>query len=292
MAVAPERVDKLAPILEDVARAFGRQGIRSGAVQGAKAGLRVVLEEEVRRIVQVYWTPFQATIPGRSIGLHLEVAEPRVHWCEAYLSPTYRNWVMAFHEREDGDIQLAYYRDVATYQEALDQFIAISGWYVLTATNTDWSDVVHQVDDRLTWPEHLDTLAGEATGAAITESLKKSTIMWLRFKLPDGSERTMPVWFVFDQKVNKIWVLSGERQQAIPYAELLREVDVILRWKGKNSSVAEIPAWVNVIRGEDPEWTEIADKVAEKRLNIPGLPEDTAKRWREECVILELTLRP
>jgi hypothetical protein len=40
-----------------------------------------------------------------------------------------------------------------------------------------------------------------------------------------------------------------------------------------------------------PEWDEVAEKIAEKRLNIPGLPEDTAKRWRDECVILEIKLR-
>jgi hypothetical protein len=40
-----------------------------------------------------------------------------------------------------------------------------------------------------------------------------------------------------------------------------------------------------------PEWDEIAERIAEKRLNIPGLPEDTARRWRDECVILEVTLR-
>jgi hypothetical protein len=40
-----------------------------------------------------------------------------------------------------------------------------------------------------------------------------------------------------------------------------------------------------------PEWDEVAEKVAEKRLNIPGLPEDTARRWRDECTLLELTLR-
>jgi len=40
-----------------------------------------------------------------------------------------------------------------------------------------------------------------------------------------------------------------------------------------------------------PEWDQAAEKIAEKRLNIPGLPEETARRWREECVILELILR-
>jgi predicted amidophosphoribosyltransferase len=34
----------------------------------------------------------------------------------------------------------------------------------------------------------------------------------------------------------------------------------------------------------------IAERIAEKRLNIPGLPEETARRWRDECVILQLDL--
>jgi hypothetical protein len=70
----------------------------------------------------------------------------------------------------------------------------------------------------------------------------------------------------------------------------MRECDVILRQKGKNVQIAEIPASVRVLPlGE--EWDEAAEKIAEKRLNIPGLPEETAKRWRDECVILELRLR-
>ena len=100
----------------------------------------------------------------------------------------------------------------------------------------------------------------------------------------------MPVWYLYDQKADRIYVLSGERQQTLPGAEKMRECDVILRWKGRNASVAELPAQVKVIRGEDPEWTDVADKIAEKRLNIPGAPEDTAQRWRDECVILELAL--
>jgi hypothetical protein len=40
-----------------------------------------------------------------------------------------------------------------------------------------------------------------------------------------------------------------------------------------------------------PEWDELAERIAEKRLNIPGLPEETARRWRDECVILEVSIR-
>ncbi|MFN2525024.1 MAG: hypothetical protein ABR505_01995 [Actinomycetota bacterium] len=280
--------DRLAPILEEVARAVGNHGISPGTAAGGKAVLRIEMEENVKRVVQVYWTPFQASVPGRSIGLHLEVAEPRVHWAECYLSPRHRNWFFSFHERTDGEIQLAYYQEFATPGEAIESFFENAAWYVLAATDTKWADVVYEVAPDVPWPEYLSAVAsGSTTAAAVQESLKKSTILWLRWRAA-GREHTMPVWYVMDQ--GKIYVLSGERQQTIPDAANLRTVDVIVRWKGKNARVAEIPALVRTLE-PGPEWDQIAEKIAEKRLNIPGLPEDTARRWRDECLVLELTLQ-
>jgi hypothetical protein len=291
MALAEaRRRSKLAPILDDVARGLGRHGVKPGSAQGAPAALRVTIEENVRRMVQVYWTPFQIDMQGACVGLHLEVAEPHVHWTEAYISPTEVSWVLNFHERPDGEIELAYYREYSTWQEGVRGFFNLASWYTLAATDKTWSDAVYETAPGVEWSEHLRGVAGETTGAAIQESLKKSTILWLRWRL-NGTEKTMPVWFLYDSKADRLFVLSGERQQRITGAERLRECDVILRWKGQNASVAEIPASVRVITGADADWDEVAEKVAEKRLNIPGLPEDTAERWREECVILELSLR-
>lgn len=289
MAVVETTQSSLAAIADEAARHVGRHGLKGGEAEGAKAVLRVTLERDVKRVVQVYWTPFSAEVPGRSIGLHLEVAEPAVHWAEAYLSPNDRNWVFIFGERPDGEVQLLKYGDYATPGEAIAEFFRQSSWYVLTATDKSWSDVVFTVADEVPWGEHQEVQAGAATSSAISESLKKSTIMWLRWNA-EGREHTMPVWYVYDQKVDRIYVLSGERQQTLVGAETMKECDVILRWKGRNASVAELPAQVRVIRGDDPDWTTIGDKIAEKRLNIPGAPEDTAVRWRDECVILELAL--
>lgn len=281
--------ESLQDMVDEVARVIGRHGVKEAAAGSTKATLRIERETGVKRVILAYWTGFEVNVPGDSIGLHLEVAEPTVHWTECYLSRDYRNWVLCFHEREDGEVQLGYYRDYATPSEAIEGFVALSSWYTLTATDLTWSDVGYAVGEGIQWNPHLQTIAGGATTTAISESLKKSTIMWLRWKTA-GGEQTMPVWYLYDAKTQKIHVLSGERQQTIPGAERLREVDVILRWKMKNSQVAEIPADVRVLE-PGPEWDEVAEKIAEKRLNIPGLPEDTAKRWRDECVILELTLR-
>ncbi|MGH2808880.1 MAG: hypothetical protein ACRDKT_16565 [Actinomycetota bacterium] len=284
----PGILGRIGATLDEVASYVGRYGIAPGDAS-AKGILRIELERDVKRIVQAYWTPFQAAVPGYSIGLHLEVAEPTVHWAEAYLSEEFENWVFVFIERADGEIQLQQYANHSTPREAIDTFFKLAGWYVLTATDTKWSDVRYQVSAELPWGELQSATAAAATSGAVLESLKKSTIMWLRWR-HGGRVHQMPVWYVYDQKVGKIYVLSGERQQTLPGAEQMRECEVILRWKGRNSSVAELNALVDVISGDDPRWTEVADRIAEKRLNIPGAPEDTAERWRDECVILELSL--
>jgi hypothetical protein len=280
---------RLQSIVDEVAYMLGRQGVKPGAAGASKGTVRVEREPSVKRVIRAYWTGFEVNIPTECIGLHLEVAEPRVHWTECYLSPEYRNWVLCFHEREDGEVQLAHYRDYATPSEAIKGFVDLSSWYTLTATDLTWGDVSYAVGDRVRWNEHSETLV-TSTAPAITESLKKSTIMWLRWTDSDGVERTMPVWYLNDQKAGAIYVLSGERQQTIPGADKIKEAVVVLRWKGKNSQVAEIPADVRLVE-PGPGWDEIAEKIAEKRLNIPGLPEETAKRWRDECHILELKLR-
>jgi hypothetical protein len=288
MAVAEQPTqDRLDPILDEVARAARRHSL--AIRDDAKGILRVELENSVRRVVQVYWTPFEASVPGRSVGLHLEVAEPRVHWAECYLSPSFRNWVFCFAERQDGDIQLSYHADYARPKEAVEGFFDLASWYVLTATNLEWTDVGLRIGQGIDWARHARSqLAAAAADKAVQESLKKSTIFWMRWS-EGGVEHTMPVWYLYDAKANKIYVLSGERQQTIPGARSIRECDIILRWKGKNASVAELPAMVRALPS-GPEWNEVAEKIAEKRLNIPGLPEETAERWRDECVILEVTL--
>lgn len=285
--VDPRIKGRMAPIIDDAARAIAQFGLATGNPDGARALLRVGLQEHVQRTVQAYWTPFRAEIPGECVALYLEVKEPRLHWAEGYLSPDQRNWVFCFHERADGAAQLAYYADYETYPKALEGFFNLSSWYILTATDTKWSDVVYELSPSLPWSEHHKTLMGSQTAAAVQESLKKSTIVWLRWTL-DGVERTMPVWFVLQD--GNLYVLSGERQQTIPEAERIRECHVVARWKGKNARVAEFPASIRVL-DKGPEWDGIAEKIAEKRLNIPGMPEDTARRWRDECQILEVTPR-
>jgi hypothetical protein len=281
---------RFAPLLEALARGIGRHAIARNDGDGTpKAIMRAGIERNVKRVVQVYWTPFQVEFEGDCLGIHLDVPSPRRHWTECYVSPTQRNWVMCFYERADGDVELAYYRDYESPNDAIDGFFNLSSWYTLTATDLAWDDVAYEIGPELQWHEAHEAMAGKATSAALQESLKKSTILWMRWR-HDGREYTMPVWYLLDNKTGSIYVLSGERQQTLPGAATIREADVIFRQKGKNIQVAEVPASVRVLE-PGSEWDEIAEKIAEKRLNIPGLPEETARRWRDECVILELRLR-
>lgn len=284
-----EAGSRLQPIVDAIARGSVRYGVREGDPAGARALMRVVVEQGVRRVVQMYWTPFQVEISGTCIGLYLDIHEPRPHWTECYLSPDQRNWVLCFRERDDGDVELTYYRDYETVADAVEGFFSLSGWYVLTATDKTWDDVVAQIQDGIGWSVGRETLAVTTTHPGLQESLKKSTIVWLRWD-DDGIERTMPVWYLWDQKAQKMYVISGERNQMLPGAERMRRCELIFRQKGKNVRVGEVAADVRVLPPGD-QWNEVAEKIAEKRLNIPGLPEDTARRWRDECVILELTLR-
>lgn len=291
MAVTQEGIrNRLSPTLDHVAKAMQRRGIETAETPGGPATLEVGYAENVRRVVQVYWTGFQAAISGPCVTLHLEVPKPKRHWVEGYIAPQGVSWIFAFAERDDGDYQLVYYKQDDDPKTAVESFFDISSWYSLVACDLTWDDVTAVVSPDVGWTDAhaVRASAGAEMDKAVQDAFKKSTIVWLKWTGSDGEIRTMPVWFLFLN--NKLYVLSGERQQTIPGARELRHVDVIVRWKGKNAAIADLPADVRVIP-MGPEWDEIAEKIAEKRLNIPGTPEDTARRWRDECDILELTLR-
>ena len=151
MAVSqPVWVDpRLQDIVELVAHGVARHGVVPGEGASSKGILRIELEDNVKRIIQVYWTGFEADVPDQSIGVHLEVAEPKVHWAEAYLSPYHQNWIFCFHERADGDVQLAHYQQHAKPADAIQAFFDLAGWYVLTATDLTWDDVAYEVSPHL-----------------------------------------------------------------------------------------------------------------------------------------------
>lgn len=288
MALAPSAV-KLNAILDAIGSEMSRRGAAVADPSAAPAQLEVRREEEVRRLIQVYWTPFQATIPGVSVGLHLNIDKPTKHWVEAYISPTSDSWIFCFHERAvDGEYQLAYYRQQSDPLVAVEEFFDLAGWYALTACDLTWGDVKASINDDLGWSEEdRAAITGGEMDKAIQESLKKSTIVWLRWTDSNGTEQTMPVWFIIQD--SKMYFVSGERQQTVPGIRDIRKAHVVLRWKGRgNARVADLPVSVKVL-DQGPEWDAAAEKLAEKRLNTPGAPEDLASRWRDDCDIVQLS---
>jgi hypothetical protein len=292
MAIAQGSLDeRLSSILEAVAQAMARRSIAIGDEKGGPAPMSIVREENVTRLVQVYWTPFQAEIPGVSVGLHLNIEQPTKHWVEGYISPRGASWIFCFHTRGDGEYQLAYYRQQNDWRVAVEEYFDLAAWYALTPCDLTWDSVTCTIDPAVGWTEGHTVMAGgggEALDKEVADSLKKSTIVWLKWADTSGAERTMPVWYI--QQNDKLYLISGERQQTIPGIRELRRASVIVRWRGHaNAQVAELQADVRLI-GPGPEWDAIAEKLAEKRLNTPGAPEDTAARWRDECDLIELTL--
>jgi hypothetical protein len=66
-----------------------------------------------------------------------------------------------------------------------------------------------------------------------------------------------------------------------------REVVVVTRRKGRDTSLEEFTAAPRVLEGA--EWEEAAKILVDRRRSRNGPPEDALKRWRTTCDILELT---
>jgi hypothetical protein len=120
------------------------------------------------------------------------------------------------------------------------------------------------------------------------DGLKKSDVIWVGVER-GGKRRTIPAWFAY--KNGRIYVLSqrqpGPQEQTVPGVEGAREVVVVTRRKGRDTSLEEFTAAPRFLEG--PEWEEAAKILVDRRRSRNGPPEDALKRWRTTCDILELT---
>ncbi|HVM13914.1 MAG TPA: hypothetical protein VM287_06260 [Egibacteraceae bacterium] len=134
-------------------------------------------------------------------------------------------------------------------------------------------------------------LGGDARLAAeetFKKALKKGTILWLAVPQPDGAHHEQPVWFVYSD--GKVYVVSGPTEQDVPHLADAAEVEITARSKDVRSRVSRLPAEVRVIPPEDPEYGTIIEMALPKRLNLTD-PNEAPKRWRANCVLVELTPR-
>ena len=62
---------------------------------------------------------------------------------------------------------------------------------------------------------------------------------------------------------------------------------VVTRRKGRDTSLEEFTAAPRILEGA--EWEDAAKALADKRKSRAGPPDESVKRWRGACDILELT---
>jgi len=120
------------------------------------------------------------------------------------------------------------------------------------------------------------------------DGLKKSDVIWLGADV-GGRRTSIPAWFVY--KDGRIYVLSqrepGPEEQTVPGVGRAREFTVVTRRKGRDTSLEEFGAAPRVLEGA--EWEDAAKALADKRKSRAGAPDESVKRWRGSCDILELT---
>jgi hypothetical protein len=120
------------------------------------------------------------------------------------------------------------------------------------------------------------------------DGLKKSDVAWMGVEY-QGKDVAVPVWFVY--RNGKIYVLSSREpsleEQTIPGLPDAKELVVVTRRKYRDTSLNRFHAAVRLLDG--PEWDEIAGLLADRRRDRHGPPGDAIKRWRDCCVIAELT---
>lgn len=120
------------------------------------------------------------------------------------------------------------------------------------------------------------------------DGLKKSDVIWVGAEI-GGRRRTVPAWFAY--KNGKIYVLSqreaGPDEQTVPGTGSAKEMVVVTRRKGRDTSLEEFGVAPRVLQGA--EWEEAAKALVDRRRSRNGPPAESLQRWRQACDILELT---
>src|SRR5207249_3170972 len=132
---------------------------------------------------------------------------------------------------------------------------------------------------------------GTALPKAVEDGLKRSDIIWVGVE-QNGRDDAVPVWFVYRQ--GKIFLLSqrkkiadGPPEQTVPGLPSARDVIVVTRRKGRDTSLDRFHAVARVLEGD--EWDKAAALLADRRRDRHGPPQEAIERWRGACDIAELT---
>ncbi len=276
------------------------------------------------RIFRAHWTGYRITYTNPIILMKATLADGSF-WSEGYISPEQPSWVLAFRkephksrgtgaERPDdklsspqqietahavrrsqveaglvADEEIIRYEDFDSASEAVDEFFVYTSFYCLRSVEADWSQFGYVVDESLDWDdtEEPGPEKGPAPPAALVdEALRKSDILWL--SVDTDPSKSIPCWFVYT-KDKKLYVLSGEPQQIIPYAAHARSAHVVVRWKGRDAQMVEFDAGVRPITAADTErFEEVGHLLVAKRQSVRSSASETISSWMRDGVILEL----
>ncbi|MBI3648878.1 MAG: hypothetical protein HY240_09045 [Actinobacteria bacterium] len=122
----------------------------------------------------------------------------------------------------------------------------------------------------------------------VEDGFKKSDVIWIGVER-SGERITSPSWFSY--KDGKIYALSqrqpGPQEQTLPGVPGAKELLLVTRRKGRDTSLGEFPASLRLLEGA--EWEAAAVLLADKRKSRAGAPQESITRWRSTCDIVELT---
>ena len=120
----------------------------------------------------------------------------------------------------------------------------------------------------------------------VEAGLKRSDVVWVGV-----ADRSAPSWFAY--KNSRIYLLSqrdpGAAEQTVPgLSETTEDLLVVTRRKGRETSLDRFRAKVRVLP-PGPEWEEAAKLLVDRRRSRAGPPAEAIERWRDTCLIAELT---
>jgi hypothetical protein len=136
----------------------------------------------------------------------------------------------------------------------------------------------------------LTLQAPTALSPEVEDAVKKSDVIWVGEER-NGRDRAVPVWFAYHQ--GRIYLIHSDLQdsgeQQIPGLPEALELVVVTRHKYRETRAGRFHAAVRLIEPDSPEFDGLAAVLADRRRDRHGPPQDAIRKWKQACVIAELT---
>jgi hypothetical protein len=136
----------------------------------------------------------------------------------------------------------------------------------------------------------LTLQAPTALPAEVEDAVKKSDVIWVGEER-NGRDQALPVWFAYHQ--GRIYLIHSDRrdsgEQQIPGLPDAVELVVVTRHKYRETRAGRFRAAVRLIEPDSPEFDGLAGVLADRRRDRHGPPLDAIRKWKQSCVIAELT---